>query len=177
MNYKIRLIEPKDNKQIEEIILKVSEEYGTYDPKSKSGAGAGAGDPELKDIYLAYKDKGSKYWVVLDEKDNVLGGGGYIRLEGTNESERICEMQKLFILPEGRGKGLGKRFVELFLSEAAKDGYKEMYLETVKQMKEAVKLYEQYGFRHLPKSKGSTGHFQCSVFMIKELNILNSIKH
>ena len=172
MSYKIRPIEPKDNKEIEEIILKVSEEYGTYDPKSKSGAGAGAGDPELKDIYSAYKDKGNKYWVVTDENDKIVGGGGYTRLKGAGEDEKICEMQKLFILPEARGKGLGKKFVELFLSEAIKDGYKEMYLETVKQMKEAVKLYEKYDFKHLSKHKGDTGHFQCSVFMTKKLNVV-----
>ena len=70
--------------------------------------------------------------MVVDENDKVLGGGGYIRLKGTSEDEKICEMQKLFILPEARRKGLGKELVELFLSEAAKDGYKEMYLETVK---------------------------------------------
>ena len=176
MNYKIRLVEPKDNKQIEEIILKVSEEYGTYDPKSKSGAGAGAGDPELKDIYSTYKNKGSKYWIVEDEAGKIVGGGGYTRLKGTTEDERICEMHKLFILPKARQKGLGKRFVELFLSEAAKDGYKEMYLETVKQMKEATKLYEKYGFKHLAESRGNTGHFQCSVFMTRELNIKSKIK-
>ena len=170
MNYKIRLIEPKDNRQIEEIILGVSEEYGTYDPKSKSGAGAGAGDSELKDIYSTYNNKGSKYWVIENEASKVVGGGGYIRLKGTIEDENICEMQKLFILPEARGKNLGKKLVELFLSEAAKDGYKEMYLETVKQMKEATRLYEKYGFKHLTEPKGSTGHFQCSVFMTKELN-------
>ena len=176
MNYKIRLIEPKDNKQIEEIILKVSEEYSTYDPKSKSGAGAGAGDAELKDIYSTYNRKGSKYWVIEDDTYKIVGGGGYTKLNGTLEDDRVCEMQKLFILPEARGNHLGKKLVELFLSEATKDGYKEMYLETVKQMKEASKLYEKYGFKHLSEPKGSTGHFQCSVFMTKELNITNKLK-
>ena len=176
MSYKIRLVESRDNKQIEEIILKVSEEYGTYDPKSKSGTGAGAGDPELKDIYSAYNLKGSKYWVIEDEACKIVGGGGYTRLKGTTEDDRVCEMQKLFILPEARGKDLGKKLVELFLSEAARDGYKEMYLETVKQMKEATKLYERYGFKHLAESKGSTGHFQCSVFMTKELNVTSKLK-
>ena len=176
MNYKIRLIESKDNNQIKEIILKVSEEYGTYDPKSGSGAGAGAGDSELKDIYSTYKNKGSKYWVIEDKTGKIIGGGGYTRLKGTTEDERICEMQKLFILQEARGKNLGKKLVELFLNEATKDGYKEMYLETVKQMKEATKLYEKYGFKYLSGSKGNTGHFQCSVFMTKELNITSKLK-
>ena len=176
MSYKIRIIELKDNKQIEEIILKVSEEYRTYDPKSRSGAGAGARDLELKDIYSAYRDNGSKYWVIEDASGKIVGGGGYTRLKGTTEDEKICEMQKLFILPEVRGKDLGKKLVELFLSEAVKDGYKEMYLETVKQMKEATKLYEKYGFKHLEGSKGSTGYFQCPVFMTKELNITSKLK-
>ena len=170
MTANIRLINPSDNKQMEEIILKVSQEYGTYDPNSNCGAGAGAGDVELKDLHSTYKESGSKYWVVEDEEKNkIVGGGGYKKLSGTKDEEKICEMQKLFLLPEARGKGFGKKLSELIIIEASKDGYKEMYLETVDSMKEATRLYEKLGFKHLNSPRGGTGHFQCSVFMIKEL--------
>lgn len=78
-------------------------------------------------------------------------------------------MQKVFLLPEARGVGLGKQLVQLFLKEAAQDGYRQMYLESLSTMKEAVGLYEQFGFEHLPKALGATGHFQAAVFMIKKL--------
>lgn len=166
MNPHIRLIEPKDNKQIEEVIIAVSKEYGTFEP------GYGSHDPELKDLYSAYKDKGSKYWIIEDlDIHKVLGGGGYTKLRGSKEEEKICEMQKLFFLPETRRKGLGKKLVEMILEEATKDGYKEMYLESVKSMKEAKKLYEKYGFEELDKPIGCTGHgHKCTVFMKRKLD-------
>jgi len=170
VNILTRLIKPQDNKEMEEIILTVSCEYGTYDPKKKSGSGAGAGDQEIKDLYSTYQGKGKKYWVIIDlETNKVLGGGGYMRLKGTKEEEKICEMQKLFLRKEARGKNLGKNLVELILKEAANDGYNEMYLETVKSMIEAKSLYEKYGFEHLSSPKGKTGHFQCTTFMSHKL--------
>ena len=164
MNIQIRLIAQKDNKEIEEVIIAVSKEYGTFAP------GYGSYDPELKDLYSAYQGKGSKYWVIEDpDMRKILGGGGYAKLKGTNNEEKICELRKLFFLPEARGKGFGKKLVEIILEEALKDGYKEMYLESVKSMKEATHLYEKYGFNHLDKPIGNTGH-KCSVFMHKSLN-------
>lgn len=169
MKYTVRPIEPKDDQHMRDIILKVSQEYGAYDPSSKAGEGCGAGDPELQNLHAAYRGNGSRYWVIADESGNVVGGGGYARLKGTHESDGICEMQKVFILPEARGGGLGKQLVQLFLKEAVQDGYRLMYLESLATMKEAVSLYEHFGFEHLPKALGATGHFQAAVFMSKKL--------
>lgn len=165
--FSIREITPVDNVEIKNIILEVSEEYKTYDPKSNSGAGSGAGDPELNDIYSTYQELGAKYWVIEDVTNSqIVGGGGYKKLKG---SEDIVEMQKLFLIPEARGHGLAKKIIELILQHAKDDGYIKMYLETASQMKEAINLYEKFDFKRLEKPLGNTGHFQCSVFMSKEL--------
>lgn len=169
MKTNIRPIEPKDDQPMRDIILKVSEEYGAYDPLSGAAEGCGAGDPELKNLYAAYNVSGSRYWVVEDETGNVVGGGGYARLKGANLNDGICEMQKVFILPKARGVGLGKQLVQMFLKKAAQDGYRLMYLESLATMKEAVGLYEHFGFEHLPSPLGATGHFQATVFMSKKL--------
>lgn len=162
----IREIRASDNAEIKNIILEVSEEYKTYDPKSNSGAGSGSGDPELNDLYITYQEADARYWVIEDLMTaKIVGGGGYKKLKGSD----LAEMQKLFLLPEVRGLGLAKQIIELILKSSKNNGYKRIYLETVSQMKEAVKLYEQYGFMHLEKALGNTGHFQCTVFMIKDL--------
>lgn len=50
MKYNTRPIEPKDDQRMRDIILKVSEENGAYDPSSQIAEGCGAGDPELKNL-------------------------------------------------------------------------------------------------------------------------------
>lgn len=61
MKYNIRSIKPKDDQRMRDIILKVSQQYGAYDPSSQSGEGCGAGDPELKNLHAAYNGSGSRY--------------------------------------------------------------------------------------------------------------------
>jgi putative acetyltransferase len=46
-----------------------------------------------------------------------------------------------------------------------------MYLESFPDMKEAIRLYEQNGFRYLDKPLGNTGHYACNVWMVKNLKL------
>ena len=166
VTYLLREIVSSDNLQIKKIILEVSTEYGTYDPNLNQVAGSGAGDSELEDLFNAYNESGAKYWIVEDAlTKKILGGGGYKKLKGAS----IAEMQKLFLLPEARGQGLAKQIIQMILKSSKEDGYRQIYLESASQMKEAIKLYERFGFNHLEKALGNTGHFQCGVFTIKDL--------
>lgn len=170
-HFNIRPIQKNDNPWIQKIIIDVSIEFGTYDPTKGTGAGAGAGDPEVAQLYEAYQKPRAHYWVVT-HKDNgkVLGGVGYQPLKGTTKKEQICELQKLFLLPEARGFGLGKKLVLKMINDASAEGFQTMYLESVPQMANAVRIYEKLGFEYQPKPLGNTGHFQCSIFMTKKLN-------
>ena len=47
----------------------------------------------------------------------------------------ICEMRRLYVKPEFRGKGFGKFLVNAVIDEAKKIGYTKMRLDTVPQMK------------------------------------------
>lgn len=58
----------------------------------------------------------------------------------------ICEMKRMFVLPDYQGQGIGFRLVERLFSEAQNAGYQIMRLDTHPSMHRAAKLYQSMGF-------------------------------
>ena len=159
MQYAIRKIKKSDNKIIESIIRSCLIEFGA------NHEGTAWADPDLGRFSEIYNTEGNEYWVAEDEQGRVVGGAGIGALEGT---EGICELQKMYCLPEVRGKGASHALIETALNYA-KQYYKMCYLETLDNMVAAQKFYEKYGFQITNDSFGQTDHFACDVHYIKEL--------
>ena len=62
----------------------------------------------------------------------------------------ICEMKRLYVRPQFRGKRLGLALVKEVVRQARQAGYKHMRLDTVEPvMKDAVVMYRRFGFREI----------------------------
>ena len=160
MNYILREIAPNDNLKIATVIRNVFEELDA--PK----VGTAYADPHLNTLFEVYQDENEIYFVV--EKDEIiLGGCGIGNLV---EAEfKICELQKMYLAKEARGKGIAKDIMQKCLSFAKQVGYDKCYIETLPFMKDAQKLYVKSGFTFIDGPMGATGHNACDVFMIKDL--------
>ncbi|MEZ9175224.1 bifunctional helix-turn-helix transcriptional regulator/GNAT family N-acetyltransferase [Vibrio kanaloae] len=156
----LRPLTESDNQQLAEVIRQVSAEHGLTEDK-----GYGVADPTLDDMYSVYSQANAMYWVI-EHNGKIVGGGGFAPLAG---KPNVCELQKMYFLPQTRGHGLAKRIVALSLKQAKQLGYQHIYLETTECLGAAVKLYEKLGFEHLDSAWGETGHDACEVVMAKSL--------
>lgn len=159
---KIRPIQPDDNKAVAQLIRDVLIEHNV--PK----VGTAYADASLDCMYETYSVKGAAYFVVEDE-GRLIGGAGIAALE--NGPKGICELQKMYFLPETRGRGIGARMMDTCLEAAVDFGYSQCYLETMPYMEAAQRLYKRSGFAYLDAPLGDTGHTSCPVWMIKSLTV------
>jgi GNAT superfamily N-acetyltransferase len=84
--------------------------------------------------------------LLLAEEDGLTAGCVALhRLD-----DEVCEMKRLYLRPQFRGKGLGKTLCERIFSEARQIGYRRLRLDTVETvMKDAVAMYRRLGFREI----------------------------
>jgi ribosomal protein S18 acetylase RimI-like enzyme len=97
---------------------------------------------ELAGMPGKYAPPSGELLLARDHQGEALGCIGLrpIRPDG------ICEMKRLYVAPRGRGLGLGRALVDAIAREAARIGYREMRLDTLPGMVEAIALYRKAGF-------------------------------
>lgn len=61
------------------------------------------------------------------------------------------ELKRLYVLPEARKGGLGRRLVEARIQAAREMGWRRLYADTIKGNREMLLLYDSLGFRLIPR--------------------------
>ena len=99
--------------------------------------------------------------VLNDPEEEILGTGGCLylaRIDGEivgsaaliGEGEGVFELAKMAVFPKFQGLGISKLLIEKCLEQAKTLAAKRIYLESNSQLTTAIKLYEKYGFIHVP---------------------------
>lgn len=161
LNLHLRPMVASDNPSVARVIRTVSAEFGLTADKGYTVA-----DPNLDRLFALYSEVNSAYWVV-EMDGEVVGGGGIAPL--LCSAPDICELQKMYFLPQLRGLGLARRLALQALDFARDRGFRRCYLETTAILTRAIALYEQLGFEHITEPLGCTGHVDCEVRMLKAL--------
>jgi putative acetyltransferase len=98
-------------------------------------------DADVLDVEANYNNSGGRFWVLTDLRGTIVGTVGIAKL-----SSDVCELRKMYLLPEWRGRGLGKHMLGEAIAFARSSGFEMIHLDTHTQMLTAIGLYRAHGF-------------------------------
>ena len=157
----IREIQPTDNKAVANLIRTTLEEFGANRP------GTVYFDAATDTLYEVFSNTPRCVYYVAQWNGEVVGGGGIFPSPGLPDD--TCELVKMYLYPPVRGIGLGKLLIRQCMDFAKQAGYRQIYLETMPELKLALNTYAKFGFQYIKHPMGNTGHHGCDLYMLKEL--------
>ncbi len=118
-------------------------------------------DEELMHLEKKYGGPGCRLYLA------DIGGAaaGCIALRRLDDTR--CEMKRLYVKPEFRGRGLAKALVQKIIGDARELGYNVMLLDTQPILREAIKLYRGIGFTDTERY--NDGPMSDTIFMELDL--------
>ena len=103
--------------------------------------------------------------LIAEEGDRAVGCCALIR-----GGEDSFEVAKMAVLEECRGRGIGRKLLAAAVERARSLGATRVYLESNHTLRDAVHLYEEAGFRHVPREQlPECPYVRADVFMQMEL--------
>lgn len=83
--------------------------------------------------------------ILAKSDDGTLIGCGSLKSLGFSKGE----LKRLFVKPQARGHGVGRRLVEMRVDAARQLGLKSLYVDTLKNNLEMRSLYQKMGFKEI----------------------------
>jgi putative acetyltransferase len=157
---KIRIIEARDNASLAQLIRKTLKEFGANHP------GTVYFDDTTDHLFEVFETLRSIYFVA-ELNNEIVGGGGIFPTAGLPND--TCELVKMYLYPQVRGIGLGSMLIQKCIQYAKEAGYKNIYIETMPELKQALKTYKKFGFEYIDHAMGNSGHFGCELWMLKRV--------
>jgi putative acetyltransferase len=161
MEIVIRPIQASDNPVIANIIRATLKEFGANHP------GTVYFDPTTDNLFELFQQEKRSAYNIAELDGEIAGGAGIYPTDGLPPD--TCELVKMYLLPQARGAGLGRRMIEKCLEQAREKGFKYVYLETMPELQQALKVYARFGFDYLKGPMGNSGHTGCTLWMLKSL--------
>lgn len=160
MKVTIRPIEKGDNRQMADVIKNIFLEFKL--PKE----GTVYSDRATNNLYELFQIERSKY-LVAEHNGEIVGGCGIYPTDGLPIN--YAELVKFYLLPDSRGMGIGKQLLAKAFMVAIELGYEHLYLESFPELEDAIRIYENVGFKQIEKPLGESGHYACNIWMQKNL--------
>ena len=155
----LRPMEVRDNPAVAQLIRASLEEFGLDKP------GTVYFDSHLDHLADYYQQQERAAYFVLEDEGQLVGCGGFAPV-----SDKISELQKLYVTKNSRGKGYSSRLIKQIVQDARLAGYEQLYLETSTELATAVAVYQRYGFTSLQQPlSNAAGHPAMNIWMIKSL--------
>ncbi|MBQ9685371.1 MAG: GNAT family N-acetyltransferase [Oscillospiraceae bacterium] len=118
-------------------------------------------DDELVHLEHKYGLPDGRLYIAMED-GAALGCVGLRRLDGES-----CELKRMYVRPEYRGRGLSKVLLDRVIADAREIGYKAMLLDTLPFLEAAIALYRKYGFYEIPCYNDSP--VESTIFMRLDL--------
>ena len=115
----LRPMEVRDNPAVAQLIRASLEEFGLNKP------GTVYFDSHLDHLADYYQQQERAAYFVLEDEGQLVGCGGFAPV-----SDKIAELQKLYVTKNSRGKGYSSRLIKRIFQKARLAGYEQLYLET-----------------------------------------------
>jgi putative acetyltransferase len=158
--WQIRRLQQSDVHQLLDIISGVRREFGL------ATRVAALLEPNDYALLNVYRHRRSAYFVAVMD-NHVLGGAGIFPL--ANEDWGTCELQRMYLVSQHRGRGIGQCLLDVCLEAGRSFGFERCYAETMSEMSTAIAFYERNGFRRLAAPIGATGHSHNDFWMMVSL--------
>ena len=110
--------------------------------------------------YLDVQHCFDAFWIMLD-REEIIGTAALKRMD-----ECRCELKSLYLYERFQGRGLGRMLLKTVIEEAARSGYREMYLDTLSTSARALILYEKAGF---VRTERYNENYDADIFMVLKL--------
>lgn len=114
-------------------------------------------EEEIKHLEVKYGTPTGRLYLAYYE-DKLAGCIGLRKIDDKN-----CEMKRLYVRPEFRGKHIGNQLIQKIIEDAKVIGYSYMLLDTLPFLESAIHMYKKFGFYEIESYNNSP--MDSSIYM------------